>query len=224
MKILTGRDLKAYETGNLYNELSTFEKMDCREYLLARPKILRDHPDLENGTMLEYLAEHRIELNTILAAIKPEAFWNWLKWKLLQMWPDRDYRRGGLDLSESMATPTLYKFNTYYLEQTRPVIKQSITDAISDAGHIRGIYDDIDGFADNVQIAKKSIEGDILNNVLLQNDRIQKMDLALEKIMKNGNGIDKKKKKSKKEQQAEADEDSEGYEDNDYDGNDWDDD
>ena len=132
-----------------------------------------------------------------MAAIKPQAFWNWLKWKLLQVWPDRDYRRGGLLLSESMATPTLYKFNTYYLEQTQPVIAQSITDAISDAGSIRGIYDDIDEFGDNVQIAKKSIEGDILNNVLLQSDQIQKMDLALEKIMRNGNVA--KKKKSKKE-------------------------
>ena len=206
-----------YGTGHLYEELSTIEKMNYREYLLARPKILQDHPDLENGTILEYLAEHRIELNTILAAIKPEAFWNWLKWKLLQVWPDRDYRRGGLLLDESMATPTLYKFNTYYLEQTRPVIAKSIIEARSDAGYVRGIYDDTDGFGDNVKIIKKSIEGDILNDILLQNE----MDLALEKIMKNGNGGSNKKKKTKKEQQTEADEDSEGYEDDDYDGNEW---
>jgi hypothetical protein len=72
-----------------------------------------------------------------------------------------------------------------------------------------------------VKIIKKSIEGDILKGILLQNEQIQKMDLALEKIMKNGNGGGNKKKKTKKEQQAEADEDSEGYEDDDYDGNEW---
>jgi hypothetical protein len=210
-------------TGNLYKELDTLEKSAYREYLLTRPKILQNHPDAETGTVLEYLAEHRIELNTILALIKPQAFWNWLKWKLLQVWPERDYRRGGLLLNSTMATPTLYKFNKYYLEQTRPVIAHSITDAISDAGYVKGIYDDIDGFGDNVQIAKRAIEGDILNNVLLQNDQIQKMDLALEKIMKNGNGS-AKKKKSKKEHQAEADKDTEGYDDDNYDGNEWDED
>ena len=83
------------------------------------------------------------------------------------------------------------------------------------------MYDDIDGFGDNVQIVKKTIMGDIMNEVVLPDKTIQKIDLGLEKIMKNGNGA-ATKKKSKKEQQAEADEDTEEYDD-DYDGNEWDD-
>jgi hypothetical protein len=42
--------------------------------------------------------------------------------------------------------------------------------------------------------------------------------------MKDGNGKTAAiKKKSKKEQRLEADEDTEGYDDDDYDGNDWED-
>ena len=56
------------------------------------------------------------------------------------------------------------------------------------------MYDDIDGFGDNVQIINKAIMGDVMNDVVLQDKQIQKMDLALEKIMENGS--DDKEKKS----------------------------
>ena len=59
------------------------------------------------------------------------------------------------------------------------------------------MYDDIDGFGDNVQIIKKAIMGDVMNEVVLQDKKIQKIDLVLEKIMKGGNGKDKDKRKTK---------------------------
>jgi hypothetical protein len=44
---------------------------------------------------IDWLETNRIELNTILSAMDPhqEGFWNWLKWKLIQIWPDRNYNR-----------------------------------------------------------------------------------------------------------------------------------
>jgi hypothetical protein len=215
-------------TGKLYRELSWDERLLYRKYLTARPEILQDRSDSGTGTVLEYLQEHRIELNTVLAAIKPQAFWNWLKWKMLQVWPDRDYRRGGLDLErETFRTPTLNRFIEYYDVKTKSVSKVSINEIQVEISNVRGLYDDIEGFRDSVPIVKKAIKGDIMSNVILQDKDIQKMDLALEKIMKNGNGNDSNdtttatKKKSKKEMQTAADEDSEEY-DEDYDGDEWD--
>ena len=161
-------------TGKLNKELSVWEKMDCRDYLLARPKIL-------GGEMrvIDYLQEHRIELNTVLAAIKPQAFWNWLKWKTIQVWPERDYRRGGLYLeTETFRTPVFNQFIEYYDAKTRLVSKDSINSIEAEISRVRGLYDDIEGFPDSVPIVKKAIKGDIMNDVILQDKEIQNMDLA----------------------------------------------
>jgi hypothetical protein len=62
-----------------------------------------------------------------------------------------------------------------------------------------------------------------MNEVVLHNEIIQEIDLALEKIMTNGNGSKRKSKRDEEQRlEAEADEDSEEYDDN-YDGNEWDD-
>jgi hypothetical protein len=213
-------------TGKLYESLDTLEKMDYRDYLMARPEILQDHSDAETGTVLEYLQEHRVELNTVLVAIKPQAFWNWLRWKTLQTWPRRDYRRGGLNLdSETFRTPMFNQFIEYYDTKTKSVSRYSINEIEKEVSDVDGLYDDIEGFRDSVPIIMKAIKGDIINNAILQDRDIQKMDLALEKIMKNGNGKGKGKNKSKTKELAVVDsnnDDNEDFEDYD-DGNDWDD-
>jgi len=117
--------------------------MDCHEYLMARPEIL-------NGemTFIEYPKEHRIELNTELAAIKPQAFWNWIRWKMLQVWPNRDYRRGGLYLEgETIRTPVLKRFVEYYDSKTESVSKYSIRDLGIEMSNVAGLYDDIEGLS-----------------------------------------------------------------------------
>lgn len=203
-------------TGKVYESLTIDEKMDYRAYLMSRPEMLGGRI-----RMIEYLAESRIELNTVLALVKPQAFWNWLRWKIMQLWPNRNYLRGGLYLDDRMQTPTLKKFITFYEEQTESAIKASpyCNEVRNEISNVKGMYDNTDGFADNVLIIKRAIDGDIVNNILLPDRTIQKMDLALQKIMNDGNG-EGTEKKSKKEQRLEADEGTEEY-DNDYDGNDW---
>lgn len=62
-----------------------------------------------------------------------------------------------------------------------------------------------------------------MNEIVLQDKQIQKIDLALEKIMKNDSRSSDKKSKSKSEAVNEdKDEYEYDYEDN-YDGNEWDD-
>ena len=46
-----------------------------------------DNDDEELEYFISYLATNRIELNTILAAVEPQVFWNWFKWKLDPPWP-----------------------------------------------------------------------------------------------------------------------------------------
>ena len=191
---------------------------------MARPKIL-------GGEMrvIDYLQEHRIELNTVLAAIKPQAFWHWLKWKMLQVWPERDYRRGGLHLeTETFRTSVFNQFIEYYDAKTRLVSKDSINSIEAEISRVRGLYDDIEGFPDSVPIVKKAIKGDIMNYVILQDKDIQKMDLALEKIMKDGNSKCKDNGKPKNEivsisNPTTDNDDDDDFDEDEDDGNEWDD-
>jgi hypothetical protein len=195
-------------TGNLYKSLSLEEKIFYRNYLLAKPAILGG-----DITFIDYLEEHRIELNTVLAVVKPQAFWNWLRWKLLETWPSRNYLRGGLYLDGAIRTPTMKRFNDFYDGHIRAITRSRLSNVRVKMGSIKGMYDDTDGFRDNVQIVRKAIMGDVMNEVVLPDEQVQKIDLALEKIMKNGNEYTKEVK---------SDEDEDEY-DEDYDGNEWDD-
>jgi hypothetical protein len=162
-------------TGKVYQGLSAQETIFYRNYLSQYHAINGD-----NIPFINYLEENRIELNTILAAAKPEPFWNWLRWKLLQLWPDRDYRRGGIILSATMQTPTARRFFEWHAKQTKPVIEPSVKKANDELSKVKGFYED-------VNTRQKEIETDIMNNVLLKNERIQKIDLVLESIMTNNN-------------------------------------
>ena len=87
------------------NHYLFWKEISIVRYLLARPAILGG--DIR---FIDYLEEHRIELNTVLAIVKPQAFWNWLRWKLLKVWPSRNYLRGGLTLGDNIRTPTMNRF------------------------------------------------------------------------------------------------------------------
>jgi hypothetical protein len=202
------------KTGKLYESLSDDEKIFYRRYLMARPKILGGEI-----RFIDYLKEHRIELNTVLAIVKPQAFWNWLRWKLLEIWPRRNYLRGGLTLGDHyIRTPTMNRFIDFYQKHAMTITANRRAEERSEMRRVRGMYDDYEGFADSVLIIKKVIMSDVMNEVILQDEKIQKMDLSLEKLMKS-------KSKSKSEavdEDEDEDEDEEEYDD-DYDGNEWND-
>ena len=132
----------------------------------------------------------------MLAIVKPQAFWNWLRWKLLEIWPSRNYIRGGLTLRDHIRTPTMNRFIDFYQKHTKTITESRLADERDEMKRVRGMYDDTDGFQDNVWIIKKAIMGDVMNDVVLQDKQIQKIDLALEKIMKNNSSSSSKKSKS----------------------------
>jgi hypothetical protein len=132
----------------------------------------------ENGNSvkrLEYLKDHRIELNTILDAAGPEAFWKWLRWKILQTWPYRNYFYRAISFDDYMYSPTMNKFLDWATNLSKPIIKDDLIDA---ERHLRyeGLIDDVDEY-------KEKTEQDILDNTLLKDKGIQKLDKALEQIM-----------------------------------------
>jgi len=42
---------------------------------------------------IDFIKYYRIELNTIMDEVESERFWNWLKDKLIETFPTRDYNR-----------------------------------------------------------------------------------------------------------------------------------
>ena len=141
-------------TGELYKSLTEHEKNFYYYYLNDRPRILGG--DVRN---IDYLEEHRIELNTVLAIIKPQAFWNWLRWKLLETWPRRNYLRGDLNFRDDIRTPTMNRFIDFCHERTRTVAESHLDYVRSQMRDINGMYDDIDGFQDNVTDCQESHHG-----------------------------------------------------------------
>jgi hypothetical protein len=183
--------------GNLYDEIisSAASKQDAIAEIRARSEYLMQTLDLNgrgngsnNASLVEYLANNRIELNTVLAAVKPPAFWNWLKAKILEVWHDRNGNRA-IRFDDYLLTDTQYDFIEYMKAKGRPVIKDDIKDAMYYLWKVEGFIDDVDK-------RKEEIEDDILNSTLLENKDIQELDKTLQKIMDKDKIYNKDKPKT----------------------------
>jgi hypothetical protein len=166
--------------GKIYNDIikSASSRSEAIRQINASSQYLLQRP-LEDANIdvkfIEYLRDNRIELNTILAAAGPEAFWNWLRYKLLQVWPNRDCRRATF-MNDYMLTPTMTKFVKWCQETSKPIIAHRVAEAMEGLSNVRGLIDDIHN-------KQQEIEDDILNNTLLNNEKIKELDKTLQKIM-----------------------------------------
>jgi hypothetical protein len=169
-------------TGKLVKELSEEDRIYYMNYLRRKIKITKDgqvkvvhHDDVESQYFVSYLARNRIELNTILAAVEPQVFLNWLKWKLETTWPKRNYNRAIL-LQNALLTPTMKKFNGWLEKLSEEINKEAIDQKRKGLEKVKGFYED-------VEAEENKIEDDIIENTMLRDKRIQKIDLALKAIM-----------------------------------------
>lgn len=128
---------------------------------------------------IDWLKYYRIELDTVLAAAGPKAFWNWLKWKLEKVWPNRNYNRA-MFFDSYLYTPTMTKFIEWYQRQSGEVIKDELS-------HKQKNLENVEGFYDNVNDEQEKVKKDIIDNTMLPNKRIKKVDLALKAIMDGEN-------------------------------------
>lgn len=58
---------------------------------------------------IDFLESKRIELNTIINAVKSKRFWEWVSSQLLELFPNRDYNRA-IEVPDYVLTPTMEKF------------------------------------------------------------------------------------------------------------------
>jgi hypothetical protein len=103
---------------------------------------------------IDYIRNNRIELNTVLAVAKPEAFWNWLKYKILETWPRRDYRRVITPTTMDIRTPTMLEFDDWLVQQINPIITPH-------AERIENQLSDVDEFIEDVGQKEEEIRTDI---------------------------------------------------------------
>ena len=68
------------------------------------------------------------------------------------------------------------KFIEWYQKQSGEVIKDELGKKQKDLQNVEGFYDDVDD-------GQEKIEKDIIDNTMLTNEKIKKIDLALEAIM-----------------------------------------
>jgi hypothetical protein len=90
---------------NLYQVENTVHN---REYI----DILNQSNEFSDGTeqtYIEFIKDKRIELNTVLDEIGAERFWKWLKSKLTETFPSRNYNRA-IDVPTYVFTPTMDEF------------------------------------------------------------------------------------------------------------------
>ena len=106
--------------GRLY-EVSYDDRLVSYQEYLSQSHVV----DGEEIQFIEWLKDNRIELNTVLAAAKPTAFWNWLKWKVNEVLPYRNYNRA-IYIEDYMFTPTMNKCIEWFREQTKQVLENKV--------------------------------------------------------------------------------------------------
>jgi hypothetical protein len=158
--------------GKLHDSLSEVDRLYYRNCLLQKFVV-----NGEEIFFIDWLAHHRIELDTVLAAAEPEGFWNWLRWKLENVWSERNGNRA-ITLEEYLHTPTMDKFTEWYQKKSGSVLKDKLKEKREELSKKKGLFEDINE-------EKENIEDNLINNTLLPHDKIKKIDLALKRIMED---------------------------------------
>lgn len=156
-------------------DLTKYEIEKCVTLLSKKFEV-----DGEQVTYIDWLKDYRID--TVLAAAGIEAFWNWLKWKLENVWARRDYNRA-IFFNNYLYTPMMDKFIDWYQKQSAEVIKARLGEKREELSDVRGFYED-------VSTEKENVEQDIIDNTMLPNEQIKKVDLALDALMNGSTTAD----------------------------------
>jgi hypothetical protein len=128
----------------------------------------------ETKTYLEFLFDKRIELNTIMNEVQPQRFWNWLKEKLLETFPTRDYNRA-ITVPDYVFTDTMLNF----MAKLRDALKNKLLDDVTNIWLAYGKT--AHGFIDT----KKSHEytQNYLQDKLENDEKVQEIDSDLQDII-----------------------------------------
>jgi hypothetical protein len=122
---------------------------------------------------LEFLKEQRIEIDAILAQVGDERFWEYIMYKLKQLYPKRNYNRA-ISLAEGYS-----KEKSDLLPQATRKLMRYIMDLIEEGTEetenaVKAEQEKVDGFLDVQKQKKKNLER--LKKALSEYDNMKKLD------------------------------------------------
>ncbi len=130
--------------------------------------------EYDNVPFIDYLKNKRIELNTILTAVKPEIFWNWLKKKILDTWPYVDYNRA-VYTPTKVLTPIQQNFITMLENNSEPLLKNKYDAIVRRLSHTKTFsIEDTDKKADKIKSS--------MQKTLSKVEQIKGIDQALKQF------------------------------------------
>jgi hypothetical protein len=113
------------------------------------------------ATNLDYLKSNRIELGAITAAVGPQRFWEWLRKKILEKFPNRDYNRA-ISVPERVMPQNYLDFEAALENKVKSVLKPSY-DGWKDT------LINYEGFIDNTGDKYDEIENNMRDNLMNDN-------------------------------------------------------
>ena len=170
----------------LYNTLMRKRKRDFDDewtidqhefyyrYLTEKHKELGKGPDGKGISYIGYLKSKRIELDTVVNEVGAARFWEWLEDRILKTFETRDYNRA-IIIPSYIPTPTLEEFQKRVqalLKTTSEDRRKAIIEELRDVKELLDTDDKL-----------KDIKADLLNNHILKNAKIKRIDKALQKII-----------------------------------------
>ena len=143
------------------------------DYLHRKIVIIESDGQKATITYLEYLKNWRIELNTLVDVVGAEVFWNWLKKKTIEAFPNRNYNRA-ITIPAYLYTPTMLKFQEKLKEATKVIMANKVSELKETLGFT-------EGFKKTDEVSKQI--KDILLKVVLKDRKIKRIDYALDELM-----------------------------------------
>ncbi len=140
-------------------------------------EILNQSYEFSDGTeqtYIEFMKDKRIELNTVMDEIGAERFWNWLKGKLIETFPTRNYNRA-IDVPAYVLTPTMEEFQEKLQKSIGKMLQTKVGDIMVSLTEVDDLIDTDDKL--------EEINDDLLDE-LLEKPEIQKIDTALKRLIK----------------------------------------
>lgn len=131
--------------------------------------------DGSEKTYLSFIEDKRIELNTIIDEIGAQRFWFWLRDKLIQIFPTRDYNHA-IRVPDFVLTDTMQEFKDKLEKELTKILAPN-------TNNIESAYEQTTGGFITTD-KSKTYTNQYLKNILEQKDSIKEIDSDLQAILK----------------------------------------
>ncbi len=149
------------------------EEYNPKDHFKALAELAEDDPVLEE--LLPYIENKRIEIDSVLAEVGNERFWNFVLNKLRKLFPNRNYNR-------AMETPE--DIIPEEIEDLIEALKKKCNEVAADKRNdIQTELGDFKGFIDNIDDKDKDIEQQI-RDLLSEDNHIKELLLDVEDLKK----------------------------------------